>query len=201
MTLEQLMAMGMAEEVAKKVLEAHQTALKGYVPKATYDEAVTAKTNAEGLVKERDKQLEDLKKVDAAGLKAEIEKLQGENKTAKEKYDADLKDVKLTNALKFALAGKVHDPEIVISLLDKSKVVLDEKDNVKSGLDEQLKPLEESKGFLFTEKKKEDPKFKGIKPIEGKDNDGNPISVGASFAKVANESGKAPEGAPNYWPA
>lgn len=203
MTLEQLMVMGMAEEVAKKVLEAHQNVLKGYVPKATYDEAVTAKTNAERVVKERDKQLEELKKVDAAGLKAEIEKLQGENKTTKEKYDADMKALKTDTALKLALAGKAHDPDIVIGLLDKSKIELDDKGGVKAGLEEQLKSLKESKAFLFADDKQNGPTFRGFKPAEGKDKDNGEkdesVLLAKTLAKGVSDSDTTVQKAHNYY--
>jgi hypothetical protein len=80
-------------------------------------------------------------------LRKQIETLQAENKAAKEKYEADLKDLKLSTSIKAAIAGKVHDEDLVAGLFDKSKLVLDGDKVV--GLDEQLKTLQESKSFLF----------------------------------------------------
>ena len=71
MTKEALIALGLTEEQASKVLEGYT----GYVPKSRFDEVNEAKKKAEANVKERDKQLEELKKSsgDADALKAEIE--------------------------------------------------------------------------------------------------------------------------------
>lgn len=120
------------------------------VPKETYNALAETKIKLEKDIADRDKQLEDLKKVDAAGLQAEIEKLQGENKAAKEKYDADIKDIQLTNAIKLAVSGKVHDESIVSGLLDKTKLIVGDDGKI-VGLDEQISSLKESKAFLFKE--------------------------------------------------
>jgi hypothetical protein len=145
---------------------------KHFVPKSQYNDVTTAKKTAEDALKDRDKQLEDLKKAsgDSAALQDQITKLQGENKATTEKYDADLKELKLNTAIKLALAGDAHDPDIVAGLLDKSKIELDDSGAVKGGLDDLLKPLRESKGFLFAEKQEEaGNKFKGASPKDGKD--------------------------------
>lgn len=119
------------------------------VPKDKYNEVAEARKKFEADLAARDKQLEDLKK--AAGNSEELQKqiqvLQDENKKAQEKYEADLKDLTLTNAIKFAVAGKVHDETLVSSLIDKSKLVIAGDKVV--GLEDQLKSLQEEKSFLF----------------------------------------------------
>lgn len=120
------------------------------VPKEQYNTLAETKAKLEKDIADRDKQLEDLKKIDAAGLQAEITKLQGENKTAKEKYEADLKEIQLTNAIKLAIAGKVHDEGLAAGLVDKTKLILSEDGKV-VGLEEQITSLKESKAFLFKE--------------------------------------------------
>ena len=169
------------------------------VPKDTYNTMSEAKKQLENDIATRDKQIEDLKKVDADGLKAEIEKLQGENKTAKEKYEADMKALALSNAIKLAVTGKVHDPDIVANLLDKSKVELNEDGTVKAGLEEQIKSLKESKAFLFVEEKKDDGgfQFKGFKPAEGSDDKSKGGSEGdkvGAFGKRLADFAKTNEG-------
>lgn len=121
---------------------------KNAVPKETYNTLAETKVKLEKDIADRDIQLEDLKKVDAAGLQAEITRLQGENKTAKETYDAELKNLQLTNAIKLALTGKVHDESIVTGLVDKTKLIVGEDGKI-VGLDEQLNSLKEGKAFLF----------------------------------------------------
>lgn len=123
---------------------------KHAVPKEQYNTLAETKTKIEKDIADRDKQLEDLKKVDAAGLQAEIERLQGENKAAKEKYETELKDLTLTNAIKLAIAGKVHDESIVSGLVDKSKLIIGDDGKI-VGLDEQINSLKEGKAFLFKE--------------------------------------------------
>ncbi|MFS8541764.1 MAG: phage scaffolding protein [Tissierellales bacterium] len=124
------------------------------VPKDQYNAVAEAKKKLEKDIAERDKQLEDLKKIDADGLKAEIERLQQENKVAKEKYEAELKNLQLTNAIKLALNGKVYDEDIVTQLINKDKLVLNEDGKV-IGLDEQINSLKESKAFLFLPEKQD----------------------------------------------
>ncbi|MCM3747447.1 phage scaffolding protein [Paenibacillus pasadenensis] len=203
MNKEQFIALGLTDDLATKAAAASADELKSFVPKARFDEVNESKKQAE---KDRDKisgQLEDVKKSagDNEALKQQIEKLQGENKTAKEQYETKVKDMQMETAIKLALAGQAHDLDIVAGLLDKTKIQLDDAGTVKGGLDDQLKALRESKGFLFSEAKPETPKFKGAKPPEGGDpkGGGGEPSVGASFAKAANESGKAPAAANNPW--
>jgi len=139
---------------------------KNAVPKDVYNAAADAKKKLEADLKDRDQQLEELKKSAGASedLKRQIQTLQEENKKAKEKYEADLRDLTLTNAIKLAVAGKVHDEDLVAGLIDKTKLVIDGDKVV--GLDEQLKSLQESKAFLF-------------KPAEGEDKPGFQPKVGS----------------------
>lgn len=170
MTKEEFIALGLTEEQAAKAAAASAEELKGFIPKARFDEVNTAKKTAEDTLRERDKQLEDLKKSsgDAEALKKQIETLQGENKAAKEKYEAEAKELRLNAAVKLALSGKVHDPDIVVGLLDKTKIELDDSGAVKAGLDDQIKALQTSKAFLFVQEDKGGQfQFKGASPLEG----------------------------------
>ncbi|MGF7050408.1 hypothetical protein J2T13_004946 [Paenibacillus sp. DS2015] len=149
MTKEQFIALGFTEEQATKAADASQEELKTYIPKHRFEEVTEENKTLKGTVKESEKQLETLKTTAGASeeLKKEIEKLQGENKTAADKYTADLKELTLTNAIKTALNGKVHDEGMVAGLLDKNKLVIDGDKVV--GLEDQLKVIQESKAFLF----------------------------------------------------
>lgn len=149
MNKEQFVAIGLPEDMAEKAAAASQDELKSFIPKARFDEVNDAKKKLEKDVTDRDGQLEELRKStgDADALKAQITQLQTDNKAAKDKYEADLKDLKLSGAIQTALAGKVHDEALVAGLVDKTKLVVDGDKIV--GLDEQVKSLQESKAFLF----------------------------------------------------
>lgn len=172
---ELLKALGIAETDIDKIdAEVRKELPKHFVPKSQYNDVSEARKQAEEALVERDKQLEALKKSagDNEALKQQIQTLQDENKAAKEKYEADMKELRTSTALKLALAGEVHDADIVLGLIDKSKIELDDAGNVKAGLDDQLKALRESKAFLFVEKDGAGAKFRGAKPPEGSDRGG-----------------------------
>lgn len=137
-------------DVAAVMAAARKEFPKHAVPKADFNTVSEAKKKLEDDIKERDKQLESLKKEngDAQSLQEKIKELQEQNREAQKKYDADIKEIKLTNAIKIALAGKVHDEEIVAGLIDRDKLILGEDSKV-TGLEEQLKVLKEGKAFLF----------------------------------------------------
>ncbi len=150
MKQEEFTALGINEELAKKAAEASQKELEGFIPKSRFDEVNEAKKTLEKDVKARDKQLEDLQKSneDNETLQGQIKKLQDDNKAEKERYESELKSLRISNAVKLAVNGKVHDEELVAGLIDKEKLVINEDGKI-IGLEEQVKSLQEKKGFLF----------------------------------------------------
>lgn len=125
---------------------------ENFVSKTDFNTKNEAVKTLEKQVSERDEQLETLKnsKEDTETLKATIESLQKENKTNAEQYQADLKAMTLDTAIKLAIAGKVHDENLVTGLFNKEALIVGEDGNI-IGLDEQLKGLQKDKGFLFKE--------------------------------------------------
>ncbi|HBF5147637.1 TPA: phage scaffolding protein [Clostridioides difficile] len=159
MNKEQFIALGLTEELAKKAESESLSELKNYIPKTRFDEVNTAKKQLENDIKDRDKQLEDLKinSGNSEELKKQIETLQEENKNKDIKYQEELQDLKLSNAIKLSISGKVHDEELAAGLFDKSKLILGDDGKV-AGIEEQLKIIQESKKFLFKEEKQSNPK-------------------------------------------
>lgn len=147
---ELLKKMGVADtEVDKIDGEIAKELPKHFVTKTQYNEVTEARKKAEKDVAERDTQIAELGKVAGASeeLKAQITKLTADNQAAAEKHASELKELTLTNAIKTALNGKVHDDALVAGLFDRDKLVVDGDKIV--GLDDQLKTLQETKGFLF----------------------------------------------------
>ncbi|HEY4623775.1 MAG TPA: phage scaffolding protein [Solibacillus sp.] len=199
MKKEDLIAMGFSEEQADALINKYGA----MIPKERFDEVNNAKKTLEEQVKTHETQLKDLqdKAKGNEELQAEITKLQDEQKQAKEQYEQQLKDERLSTALKLALAGKVHDVDLVAGLLDKATVELDDKGNVTKGLDEQLKSLQESKPFLFVPEKdeKKPPTLRGLNPAGGDGGAGGELDTGSAFAKQFNEKGAVGSDAPNPW--
>lgn len=117
-----------------------------YVPKAKFDEERTKAKNLTTQVNDLTQQLADAQKNagDVDALNQQITKLtqdvtDRDNKLASLSTDYDIKD-----ALR---AAKARDVDIVFGLLDRSKIT--SKDGKLSGVDEQVKAIRESKGFLF----------------------------------------------------
>ncbi|MBU5439491.1 phage scaffolding protein [Tissierella sp. MSJ-40] len=123
---------------------------ENFVSKADFNTVNDTKKQLEVDIKERDTQLETLKKSvgDNEELKKQIETLQEDNRTKDEEYQKQLKDLQLTNAINLALNGKVHDVDLVAGLVDKEKVIIGNDGNI-VGLDEQIQSLQENKSFLF----------------------------------------------------
>ena len=171
---EYIASLNLDGEAKKKATEGLKNFLKdNYVEKAKFDEAATAKSNLETQIKERDKQLETLKKTagDKEKLEATIKQLQEDNKSAKTKYETDLKNLRIDSAVKLKLSGTAQDVDIVASLIDKTKLIVSD-DGTVTGLDEQINPLKTSKPFLFKDVKLQ--KNKNYEPAGG--NGGNTVN-------------------------
>lgn len=136
---------------------------KYFIPKSKYNEVAEAKKQLEEEIKVRNTQLEELKK--SAGenenLKRQIEELQSANKQKDEEYQKQIKDLQITNAIKLALSGKVHDEDLVASLINKDKLIIEDGGKI-VGLDEQINSLKESKSFLFKDDNSQQAGFQKI---------------------------------------
>ncbi len=118
-----------------------------FVSKTDFNALNETKKTLAGQIAERDRQLEELKKVDAAGLQAEITRLQGENKIAAEKFKADLAAMKFDHALDNAiLSAKGKNTKAIKALLQTDKLKLKDDGSIE-GLD--LDALKASDPYLF----------------------------------------------------
>lgn len=153
MKKEDLVAKGLTEDQAEMVVKAYEEAIKGFIPKSRFDELNEAKKSLEAQISERDKQLETLKGQvgDNKELQDKITQLEAENKTNKEKYEADILKMEKTSAVKDALSGSLH-PELLIDQFDLEKITKNA-DGSFSGINEQLEVQKKAFPDMFTTKK------------------------------------------------
>lgn len=157
------------EEIDKKVSEEIG---KAFVARADFNALNQEKKSLDGVLKERDKQLETLvtSTGDVDALKEQIATLQAANKTAAETHAAEIKRLKIDTAVELALStAKAKNTKAVKALLDLEKAELAEDGTVK-GLTEQIKALSEAadSSFLFDQGNK-GKDFKGFTPGESGD--------------------------------
>lgn len=191
MKKEDLVKLGLDEETAKKVADASAEELKGFIPKARFDEVNTEKKNLEAAKATLEGQLESLKNStgDVEAMKKQIETLQAENKAKDEAHAAEIKQLKVDSAVSAALAAaKAKNEKAVRALLDidYEKVELLEDGTIKD-LADQIKKLTEAEDskFLFETEKK--PSFKGAKPGESGNDDDNDSMTLDKFLKLSTE--------------
>lgn len=149
MKREFLKGLNLEEEVIDKIMSQYGEDIEKY--KAQADELEKLKKD----LKSRDEQLETLKTSTANidDLKKQIEALQNQNKEEADKYGAQLRELKINNAVEKALtSAKAKNQKVVLPLLSDflAKAKLDDDGNV-AGLDEQIKKLaeDENTSFLF----------------------------------------------------
>lgn len=140
-------------------------------------------------ISDRDKQLDELKKSagDSEKLQKQIEKLQEENKQAAEKHDAQLKQLKLDNAVDMALTNaKAKNVKAARALLNLENAKMD--GDVVKGLDEQIAKLVESDSYLFHVEQK--PVIKGAEPAKSSGNANTPAAGSYEYYVSLAESGQ-----------
>lgn len=160
MKKEDLIALGLTEEQAKKVLDA----AKDYVPKTQLAEVERERDGLKATVAERDTQLETLKKSsgDNEALQKQIADLQKANEDQQKAHDAEIAQLRLDNAVEAAiLAAGAKNVKAVRALMDADKLRL-EKDGTVTGLSDQIKAIQKSDAYMFVEKQQA--QFKGFQP-------------------------------------
>lgn len=199
MKKEDFTKLGVEDALAGKLADASAEELKGFIPKTRFDEVNTELKQSKDTLKERDNQLEELKKStgDSEGLQKQITDLQAANKAKDEAHAAEIKKLQVDSAVEKALVGaKAKNTKAVKALLSEflEKAELDG-ESIK-GLDDEIKKLTEADDskFLFDIETKQDNKagFKGVKPGEKKDGtpgDNQPASLGDAIkAHLASET-------------
>ena len=137
-----------------------------FVPAEKYNGANSGKTSAENALKAA---AEALKAIggsgDPAKIADDVKKAQTTIETLRTDHQKEIARIQKNTALRMALADKAHDPADIISLLDLDKIEVDDAGALKTDLESLLKPLKESKAYLFkTQEPAKNPDIKGAKP-------------------------------------
>lgn len=175
MKKEDFIALGLADDLAKKCADASAEELKGFIPKARFDEVNTEKKNLETAVSERDKQLETLKNStgDVESLKKQIAELQTANAEQLKQHEREVKQLKTDAAIDAALnsARAKNNTAVKALLKDLDKAEFAEDGTIK-GLSEQIKGLKKSDPYLFDDNNAK-PVIRGAVPGETGVEDGD----------------------------
>jgi len=205
---QKLKELGLSDEQIAEFIK--ETINDKFIPKHRMDEVNEKNKQLTEDISNRDKQIKELSKFegDNATLKAKVEELEAANKQKDEANAKAITELKVNNAINFALSGKVQDgyQDLVTGLIDKNSIILKE-DGTISGLQEQLDKIKKDKALLFvaedtdngTDKNPNGWSFKGHNPDEGTHPNNKSISENfvqslLSDAKTVSEStGKATE--------
>lgn len=180
MTLEQLLELGLSEDIAKKVIEAHQAAIKdNYVPLTRFNEVNEEKKQYKEQVDNLNKELGKLQKQleDNQGATETIETLKKQIKDKEE----EMAKIRKQNAIKFeVLKANPNDVADILPHLKDDQIVLSE-DGTITGLKEQLEALKENKPYLF---KQVEPQGTGGSLGAGNKPKGSPVITKEDFKKM-----------------
>lgn len=180
-----LKAMGLTDEQIDKFIK--EGINDKFIPKHRFDEVNEKNKQLTEDISARDKQIKELSKFegDNASLKTKIEELEKANKQKEEENQQAIKQLKIDNAVKFALNGKVQEGynDIVTGLIDKSLIILKD-DGTVSGLDEQIEKIKQDKSLLFVSsegdgqdgRKTDGWNFKGGDPKDSQHQDNKTVS-------------------------
>lgn len=144
--------MGLTEEQVKNVLDALK---KGYVSKATFEQKEAEIKTLSDQVKERDTQIESLKKFegDNSQLQEKIKEMETTNKAKTDEYTKTLLQERKKSAVRFALledeGGKPYDVAMVAGMFNLDTINLNEDGSIANGYKEQNEALRKDKAFLF----------------------------------------------------
>jgi hypothetical protein len=151
-----------------------------YVPADKYEALKSQSASAEKALKAAADALKTIGgSGDPAKIADDVKAAQDTIKNLQDNHAAEIKKIQKNTALRLALSGQAHDPADIISLLDLEKIDVDDSGTLKTDLEGLLKPIKESKAYLF-KAADQNPDIKGAKPAEP----GNPPAKAAPEGPV-----------------
>lgn len=154
MNREELKALGLSDDQIEKVMASHGKVVNSTKEKADRVESLEAQiVDLNEQIKDRDDQLEELKKVDAEGLQTKIDELQQANESTRTEHEEKIAKQQKEFAIELALrdAGALNS-KAVKALLDAESIKIDGETLL--GLDDQVKALQKSDAYLFRQEVK-----------------------------------------------
>ena len=141
MTREFLEEMGIEKENINKILDKYHEGIKEYKDSAEKVKTLEAENNSlKEQISQRDKDLKELKKVDAQELQTKIAELEEKNKTLQAESESKLletrKNLMLENSL---MKANVKNSKAIKGMLELDKITID--GDELTGLDDQIKAL------------------------------------------------------------
>jgi hypothetical protein len=161
-----------------------------FIPKSRFDEVNNEKKELKTLLGVRDTQYTELQTKFKSNdeLAKELENFKTLNGKAEQEFNTKLSQVKFEYELKTALSNaNVRNLKATKALLDLDKIKLNETGDKLVGLDEQIKTLQESDGYLFQSKEPTLPTKGGIELS------GNPKGVDQLEDKLRKSMGLKPK--------
>ncbi|MDL1993698.1 hypothetical protein EUA50_03150 [Staphylococcus saprophyticus] len=160
MKREFLRNLGLEDEVINNILDEHHEALKEFKDKAEKLDSIQKELDkANEEISKRDKQITDLES--KANDKEALENQLEEYKKTNTEYESKMKELRLDNAIKVAVAKDAVNTDHVLKLIDKDGLEIQEDGSVK-GLDKRLESFKEENTHLFGADKP-----RGSSPLDG----------------------------------
>lgn len=159
MNKKDLIDLGIAEDVAEKIIVLHGKDIEGHKTKIT--ELQGQADNANTQLTEANAQIEKFKGMKPEELQKAADDYKAKFEQAQQEHTTQLQNLKFEHALDGALAAaKAKNPKAVKALLDMDvlKKAYDEKTGAIVNFEEHLKPIKEKEEYLFADAK-EPPKI------------------------------------------
>ena len=141
MKREFLEGLGLSKEQIDKIMDQNGQDIEEIKSNATAE-----KKRADGLQEQLDTLTADLN--NARNEAISLKDVQGRLEAANAKVKSYQRQESLIGAL---ATYKPKDAKMLLKLIDQEKIVFGDDNAVISGLDEQIKPLKESNGYIFTD--------------------------------------------------
>lgn len=148
MKKEQLIELGISDEVAKQVMAIHGTDVTKYKNELSTSQQTIS--DLETQISDRDKDLNKLRKDNSNNeeLQNQLNELKQQYKDAEKAHQDKLVNIQKESALSSLIGEyKAKNSKAIAALLDQEKIVF--KDGELSGVKEQLDALKESDSYLF----------------------------------------------------